>query len=171
MCYLCHLTTNHDADTPPVFTDFSYDNLGIPVNLQIDELAGNQPIDYALGARVNELDGAIDCPSPGWDMDDDCKDARCAETVAVYPTEIGKFRVSTLRNIARTAPYGHNGFFAALADIVNFYNERDKLAKKQHGLFAPEVAETVNVDELGNLGLTPRQERKIVRFLNTLTDR
>jgi hypothetical protein len=38
-------------------------------------------------------------------------------------------------------------------------------------MFAPEVAETVNDGELGNLGLTSRQERRVVLFLRTLTDR
>ena len=58
-CALCHLTSNHvDAGGnvyPPLFTDFTYDNLGIPVNPQIAILAGAQPIDYGLGARTAEL--------------------------------------------------------------------------------------------------------------------
>jgi cytochrome c peroxidase len=37
----------------------------------------------------------------------------------------GAFKVPTLRNIALTAPYGHNGFFARLGDIVRFYVTRD----------------------------------------------
>ena len=39
--------------------------------------------------------------------------------------ENGKFRVPTLRNIALTAPYGHNGYFQILEEIVHFYNVRD----------------------------------------------
>ena len=40
MCYLCHLTENFDSSIPPLFTDFSYDNLGIPANPRIaDEVA------------------------------------------------------------------------------------------------------------------------------------
>ena len=35
---------------------------------------------------------------------------------------------------------------------------------------APEVAETVNMDELGDLGLTPQEEAAIVAFLKTLSD-
>ena len=41
------------------------------------------------------------------------------------PMQNGKFKVSSLRNIALTAPYGHNGYFATLKDIVHFYNTRD----------------------------------------------
>jgi cytochrome c peroxidase len=154
-----------------VFTDFSYDNLGIPVNPQIAELAGPQPIDYGLGAQTDILDGAAGSPSPEWATDQYCKDADCTEKIAAYPSEVGKFKVSSLRNIARTAPYGHNGFFATLGDIVNFYNRRDALADAYPDMFAPEVAETVNDGELGNLGLTSRQERRVVLFLRTLTDR
>ena len=39
--------------------------------------------------------------------------------------ELGKHKVMSLRNIAVTAPYAHNGFFATLEDIVHFYNTRD----------------------------------------------
>ena len=31
----------------------------------------------------------------------------------------------TLRNVAKTRPYGHNGYFKTLYDIVHFYNTRD----------------------------------------------
>ena len=37
----------------------------------------------------------------------------------------GKFKVPTLRNVAATAPYTHNGYFATLRELVSFYNTRD----------------------------------------------
>ena len=78
---------------------------------------------------------------------------------------IRKFRVPTLRNIALTAPYGHNGYFKTLEEIVHFYNVRDVED------FPPaEYPETVNKDELGNLGLSQEEETAIVAFLRTLTD-
>ena len=81
------------------------------------------------------------------------------------PEEYGKFRVPTLRNIALTAPYGHNGYFKTLEEIVHFYNVRDVED------FPPaEYPETVNKDELGNLGLSQEEEAAIVAFLRTLTD-
>jgi cytochrome c peroxidase len=160
MCYLCHLTTNHevviDDDTRPengpapgiynpLLTDFTYDNLGIPVNPRIAELAGPQDTDLGLGGQVAQLAAA--CPT-------------CDPTA-----EEGKFKVSSLRNLSRTAPYGHNGFFATIFDIVHFYNTRDVLS------WPPaEVPATVNTDELGNLGLTLKQEQKLVMFLETLND-
>jgi hypothetical protein len=52
-----------------------------------------------------------------------------------------------------------------LAEIVNFYNTRDVGAWP-----LPEYPDTMNVDELGDLGLGPGEESLIVQFLQTLTD-
>jgi cytochrome c peroxidase len=168
MCYLCHPTTRHDPDygdsstqvaNPqtsdgtyhPLLTDFSYDNLGIPVNPRIAVLSGPQATDNGLGAdeRAAELDAL--------------------HSGANAADEVGKFKVSTLRNISETAPYGHNGFFPTLYSIVHFYNTRDNVWPGE-SFPAPEVAATVNQSELGNLGLNFEQEKKIVLFLKTLTD-
>jgi len=92
----------------------------------------------------------------------------------------GKFKVMTLRNIALTAPYGHNGIFATLAQIIHFYNTRDALGavctdNNDPGFGttcwpAPEVVHNLNDRELGSLGLTADQEADIVEFLKTLSD-
>ena len=79
----------------------------------------------------------------------------------------GKHKVMSLRNIAVTPPYGHNGFFATLEEIVHFYNTRDVATE---GWALPEIAENVNRKALGNLGLTENEEADIVAFLKTLTD-
>ena len=131
-CAACHLTEKAPNAPFPLFTDFTYDNLGIPVN---PKLAGN-PTDYGLGGFLGD------------------------------PAENGKFKVSTLRNLERTPPYGHNGYFPTLKEIVNFYNTRDV-----GNWPPPEVPENVNTDELGNLGLTGQEEDDIVAFLLTLTDK
>ena len=79
----------------------------------------------------------------------------------------GLFKVSTLRNLTRTAPYGHNGYFATLKDIVHFYNTRDVDAAWPAS---------------GSAGQRQRrrarqsrplaaEEDDIVAFLKTLTDR
>jgi cytochrome c peroxidase len=123
----------HPSGAGAVFTDFSYDNLGIPksTNPQIAQNA----TDYGLGAFVGD------------------------------PQQNGKFKVPTLRNAAITPPYGHNGYFATLREIVSFYNTRDVADWPP-----PEVPENVNVDELGDLGLSPEEVDAIVAFLGTLTD-
>lgn len=175
MCYLCHLTTNHvvTADDPnrpvngpapgtynPLLTDFTFDNLGIPVNPRIAVLAGVQSTDFGLGGKVGQLEAAT---YSGYNSAD----------------EEGKFKVSSLRNLSRTAPYSHNGFFATIYDIVHFYNTRDALLictgtpGEIPGIDcwpASEVSANVNDSELGNLGLTLQQEQKLVMFLETLDD-
>jgi cytochrome c peroxidase len=137
-CAACHPSTSADGGvTPPLFTDFSYDNLGIPKNSEIDELKGPQPIDLGLGVTVKD------------------------------EAENGKFKVPTLRNVGKTGPYGHNGYFKTLQDIVHFYNTRDV---KGADWEPAEYINTVNHIELGNLGLTSAEEGDIVAFLMTLTD-
>ena len=179
-CNLCHLTTNHVVDPAynpengpalgtynPLFTDFTFDNLGIPVNPRAVVLfnsGDNGGISYAtdlgLGGQVAQLRAAHP----------DITDAGIAD-------RRGKFKVSSLRNLSRTAPYGHNGYFATMYDIVHFYNTRDVLGACEAGDVigvdcwpAAEVPGTVNDVELGDLGLTLQQEQKLVMFLETLTD-
>ncbi len=80
---------------------------------------------------------------------------------AVKPGEDGKFKIPTLRNVALTAPYGHNGSFATLRDMVAFINDRSG--------FTPDVATNLT-DLTGNMGLTDAEIDDIVAFLNALTD-
>lgn len=77
----------------------------------------------------------------------------------------GKFKIPTLRNVARTAPYSHNGYFATLKDIIQFKNTRDSGAWE-----APEVSENLNTSDLGDLGLSDQQVEDIAAFLTALTD-
>lgn len=166
-CNLCHqadpMVDEAGNLTAPLFTDYSYDNLGIPKSTNV--LIKDNPVDYGLGGRADIA--ALD-PDP------------VLTAAAGYPVsagEAGKFKVMTLRNIAVTAPYGHNGFFATLEQIVHFYNKRDQM-QSMTGMggmgggmnMQPEVAQNVNRDELGNLGLTMMEERDLVAFLKTLTD-
>lgn len=142
-CAACHPSTGSDG-TPALFTDFSYDNLGVPKNpenpfyTQSAEFNpdGAAHIDYGLGVTVNDSN------------------------------EMGKFKVSSLRNVEVTGPYMHNGIFKTLREVVEFYNTRD--IDNRWG--EPEVPETVNFDELGNLGLTDSEIDDLVAFLKTLTD-
>lgn len=175
-CHLCH-SADWTVDAagrslPPLFTDHSYDNLGIPKSS--NPLIANNPVDYGLGARPDIA--AID-PDP---------ELSAAAGYPVSAGEAGKFKVMTLRNIAVTPPYGHNGFFATLEQVVHFYNKRDMM-QSMSGMgggmggggmggggmgmnMQPEVAQNVNTTELGNLGLTMMEERDLVAFLKTLTD-
>lgn len=162
-CASCHLTSNYDDKTPPLFTNFAYANLGLPVNPRIAELAGAQPIDYGLGARIAELSAVNEAVSfaayPSGTPD--------GGMILVVVSEIGKFKVPTLRNIAKTPPYGHNGYLATLAQITHFKNTRDVLTE---GWPEPEVAENVNTTDFGDLQLTAEEEAALVAFMQTLTD-
>lgn len=153
MCVACHIADWTPAAgnvvvpswapegwVPPLFTDFTFDNLGVPKNTEYP-LEPN-PTDLGLGGFVND------------------------------PAENGKFKVMTLRNIALTEPYGHNGLFKRLRDIVRFYNTRDVPGALPRGQDwpPPEVPETVNSDELGNLGLRDADVQALVEFMKTLSD-
>jgi cytochrome c peroxidase len=81
------------------------------------------------------------------------------------PGDEGRHRVPTLRNIAKTAPYFHNGLAKTLTDAVQFYNKRDL-----GGFGAAEFPANMNTEELGNLTLTDAEVADIVAFLETLTD-
>lgn len=150
-CAACHPSGIGGDGQLPLFTDFTYDNLGVPRNpanpfyaLPADlNPAGAAYVDLGLGGNARVI-----------------ADGRAAES-------LGKFKVPTLRNVARTAPYMHNGVFASLKDVVAFYNRRDR----DPGRFGPpEVAANVNREELGDLGLTDEEEDALVAFLNTLSD-
>ncbi len=142
-CAACHPSTPSQDGTPPLFTDFTYDNLGTPRNPE-------NPF-YTLPPDLNP-DGF------------DYIDLGLAITVN-DPAENGKFRVPTLRNVGLTPPYLHNGVFKTLYQVVAFYNTRDV------GPWPPpEVAENVNNEELGNLGLSNQEIEDIVAFLITLND-
>ena len=162
-CAACHPTTpdqDENSGVPPLLTDFTYDNLGVPKNpdnrfykmKKEFNPDGRQFVDRRLGGVVG------------------------------LATEDGKFKVPTLRNIALTAPYMHNGYFTTLRGVVEFYNTRDtkpvcpqallsdKDAMRKGCWPAAEVTANVNNDELGNLRLTDQEVDDIVAFMQTLTD-
>jgi len=156
-CAACHISEPGPGGEPPLFTDFTYDNLGVPPNPEnpfyhiSDEWnpEGMNFVDYGLGGFL--------------------KGAGFSEEV--YLPEMGKQKVPTLRNVDKrpypgfVKAYGHNGYFKSLEAITHFYNTRDVELWP-----APEVPETVNHDELGNLGLTAEEEAAVVAFMKTLTD-
>jgi cytochrome c peroxidase len=156
-CAACHPTEPGPDGEPPLLTDFTYDNLGLPPNPENPfyfmppkwNPAGPAWVDLGLGGFLLTVDEYAD----------------------LAPENYGKQKVPTLRNVdLRPYPefvkaYGHNGVFKSLEDIVHFYNTRDVEEWP-----APEVPENINFDELGDLGLTPEEEAAIVAFLKTLSD-
>jgi len=83
------------------------------------------------------------------------------------PGQNGKFKIPTLRNVAVTAPYSHNGSFPTLKDMVSFINDRNGfIPGVKDNIVNPEL----DPDLVGNLGLSDADIDDLVAFLNTLTD-
>ena len=142
-CAACHVMARGPNGEPPLFTDFTYDNLGVP----------RHPNTALFDADF---------------VDEGVATTLVARGGAGASLLRGKFRVPTLRNIAKTAPFMHNGVFTDLRQVVEFYNTRDTDPARWG---ETEVPATVNHDELGNLGLNNRDVDALVAFLNTLSDR
>lgn len=149
-CAACHPSTATDDDHLVLFTDFTYDNLGVPKNPQ------NPVYDYNPSFVDLGLGGFL----------------ASTENYKIYANDnMGKQKVPTLRNVDKrpgdgfTKAYTHNGYFKSLKEVVHFYNTRDVQAWPD-----PEVADNINDGELGNLGLTNAEEDAIVAFMKTLSD-
>jgi cytochrome c peroxidase len=155
-CIDCHVSfMGEDSSgnlTPPLFTDFTYANVGLPRNWNIP---GTPAPDLGLGGRP--------------------------DIAAAWPdgSQLGLHKTMSLRNIAITPPYGHNGVFSNLQQVVHFYNTRDTLGPLDANTNAgfgitgwppPEISSNLCVAEIGNLRLTSAEEAQIVAFLETLTD-
>jgi cytochrome c peroxidase len=161
-CQRCHVSNGR----APLFTDFTYDNLGIPKNPE------NPVYDYNPSFVDPGLGGFLETRT---------------DYAQYASANIGKHKVPTLRNVdlrpsaAIVKAFGHNGYFKSLKGIVHFYNTRDvkpacpgnyteAQALAANCWPAPEVAQNVNKAELGNLGLSSAEEDAIVAFLTTLSD-
>ena len=172
-CANCHVLKPGPDGEPPLFTDYTFDNLGIPRNpenpfysqTEFNPL-GEDWVDLGLGGF---LESRVDYQP---------------YAAANY----GKQKVPTLRNVDRrpdtgfVKAYGHNGYFKSLKGIVHFYNTRDvkpacpdPFTTEADALAMgcwpeAEVANNVNTTELGDLNLTDAQEDAIVAFMKTLSD-
>ena len=161
-CAACHPSSKVNGQ-PALFTDFTYDNLGVPRNASIP--ANADPTYYDLGL---------------------CGPFRA--DLAYRGDLCGAFKVPTLRNIAITAPYFHNGRFDDLKDVVRFYVRRDTNPEEWYPRAAdgsiakfddlpPQYRNNVNQTEVpynrkpGDApALTDAEIDDLVAFLQTLTD-
>ena len=163
-CAGCHPSARGPGGTPPLFTDFTYDNLGVPRNP-----------DIPANADANYFDLGICGPDR-------------TDVVAEHPELCGAFKVPTLRNVALTAPYFHNGRFATLREALQFYVRRDTNPEDFYPLDAggqpvkfndlpPEYRANVNTTEVpynrhaGDIpALSDSDIEDVIAFLDTLTD-
>lgn len=169
-CAACHPHETGPNGEPPLFTDFTYDNLGVGRNPENPWYQatdrnpnGEQWLDPGLGGFLQTV-------------------PRFADRAADH---LGKFKVPSLRNTdlrpadAFVKRFMHNGAQASIEEVVHFYNTRDlkpiceEIDEPQPGANcwpAPEMRANLNTEELGDLGLNAEEEAAIVAFLRTLND-
>ncbi|WP_353056136.1 cytochrome c peroxidase [Janthinobacterium sp. JC611] len=99
-CAACHPSARGEGGAPPLFTDFSYDNLGVPRNARIPATADAAYFDLGL------------CGPDRTDL-------------ATKRDLCGAFKVPSLRNVATRQVFFHNGVFDNLTDALRFYVRRD----------------------------------------------
>jgi cytochrome c peroxidase len=115
-CTACHPATK-SGSTPAMFTDFTYDNIGVPRNWAIKANQAGTVLPYA------PLDGtSLGAPNQQYYDMGLCGPLR---TNLTTPSLCGMFRVPTLRNAALRQHLFHNGEFSNLNDAVSFYATRD----------------------------------------------
>lgn len=152
-CNRCHQLQALPEAQGELFTNFKYENIGVPVNTALRALNGK---------GVDFVDhGLLDRP----DIDD--------------PAQDGRFRVGTLRNVAITGPYMHNGVFKDLRTVIQFYNKY--LTRSSKAQINPETGQPWGEPEVAaNLALEKLQEGRaldtrsidaLVAFMRMLTDK
>ncbi|MBC7602049.1 MAG: c-type cytochrome [Ramlibacter sp.] len=160
-CAACHLSAKSADGSFPLFTDFTYDNLGVPRNPAIAR--NGDPSYFDLGL----------CERP---------------ELAQRKDLCGAFKVPSLRNVAQRKSFFHNGHFSSLKDVVTFYVQRDTNPEKWYPKNAdggiakfndlpPQYRANVNTSEapynrqLGaSPALTDAEVDDVVAFLKALTD-
>lgn len=152
-CSQCHKANAQGGSEKELFTNFEYHNIGTPQNHVVRAANGSKAghIDHGLLANPAVTDKAQD----------------------------GRFKVPTLRNVAITGPYMHNGVFKDLRTTVLFYNKyNSKNPKRQINpetnarWEAPEVPANLSLKELeSGPALDDKRIDALVAFLKTLTDK
>lgn len=153
-CSQCHMLERGRLRPDETFSNYEYHNIGVPAN----------PAARAVnGMPAGQMDRGL-AQNPN---------------VAEPGPETGKFKVPSLRNVAVTGPYMHNGVFKDLRTVVLFYNKYntrnpERLINPETGQpFAPpEVDANISREKL-EIGpaLDDKRIDALVAFLKTLTDR
>ena len=162
-CAGCHPSARGANGEPPLFTDFTYDNLGVPRNPNIAANTDASYYDLGLcGPDRTDLSDRLDL--------------------------CGAFKVPTLRNVAITAPYFHNGRFDTLLELLRFYVRRDTNPEEWYPLdvagqpkkfddLPSGLARNVNTTEVpynrhsgDRPALDETEIQDVLAFLQTLTD-
>lgn len=155
-CSLCHQLNAQGGQAGETFSNYEFHNIGVPRNDEARAAAGLKPDSRDLGLAQNpRLKG---------------KDKK---------TQAGRFKVPTLRNVAVTGPYMHNGVFKDLRTVILFYNTYNTQNPARHinpetgkPFAPPEVAQNISMKELETgPALDDKRIDALVAFLKTLTDK
>ena len=144
-CNLCHLG--------PAFTNGEFHDTGIPFFL------GRGRVDRGRYAGIEKLRENPYNLLGRWSDDANRSTAVGTRHVALEHRNFGEFRTPSLRNLALTAPYMHNGRLATLRDVVKHYST-----------VSPDRLHADGEAILRALNLTERESRDLVAFLETLSD-
>jgi cytochrome c peroxidase len=132
-CTACHPSQAQGYSSHALFTDFTFDNIGVPRNWKIPaNMPGSvSPIDGAPLVTVEPVDVPDDAEYAYYDMGlcgpmkPSPTDVKARPDLAATTSLCGVFKVPTLRNVAITAPYFHDGAFSDLHQVVEWYVTRD----------------------------------------------
>lgn len=152
-CNKCHQLNEFPGGEGETFSNYEFHNIGVPANAELRSANGSSPGHVDTGLAQNPA-------------------------VSGDEAQRGKFKTPTLRNVAVTGPYMHNGVFKDLRTVVLFYNKyNSKSAKRQINpetgaqWAPPEVPENLSREELEfGPALKDREIDALVAFLRTLTD-
>jgi cytochrome c peroxidase len=143
-CSRCH-TFN---DAVPFFTDFNYHNTGVAMNHPNFEKFARQVFDVAETDRAKAVIDHLAARDGGQELG--------RILISYQILDLGAFRTPSLRNVALTAPYFHDGSARTLADVVRFYNQGGR--------------QNINREwDLHSLALTEEEQRDLISFLESLT--
>jgi cytochrome c peroxidase len=143
-CSRCHTF----SDAMPFFTDFNYHNTGVAANHPNFNRLARQAFEIAETDRAKEVIDKLAMEEGGQEL------GRVLITYLVF--DIGSYRTPSLRNIALTAPYFHDGSAKTLAEVVRFYNGGGR--------------QNINREwDLNPLALTDEEQRDLVAFLESLS--
>lgn len=149
-CSSCHQLQTHSMHKEETFSNYRYYNLGVPSNPKVIEISGLSPDFIDLGLYENP-------------------------NVKKDPQQKGKFKTPTLRNVAVTAPYMHNGVFKELKTVLLFldsYNNPERKLNPETGKpwEKAEFEPTIAHQKLKAKPLSDEEILALDAFLRTLTD-